>query len=126
MPARFELARFVALVAGEPDDRLDRDVHRRVEAVEQHRVVVRALDQTGLRQHRRDRRGELALHPDRGALEVGEFGRAPGLTISASIAGAALDREGDEIGVVGARRTSTTSLNDPPDENWASLAAMSG
>ena len=51
-----ERPRLVALVAGEAVDAVDGDVGDRVEAVEQHGVVVLALDQSGAGEHRLDRR----------------------------------------------------------------------
>ena len=39
--------------------------------------------------------------------------------------GVAVDGDGDEVGVVGWANV-TSSLNEPPDENCASLAAISG
>jgi hypothetical protein len=49
----------------------------------------------------------------------------PGLTISESMAVRTLDGDHDEVGVVGSEN-STTSLNEPPDANWASFSATSG
>ena len=71
-PGAIERSRLVALVAGKAVDIVEGDVGDRVEAVEQHRLVVLALDEAFAGEHRLDRRGDRGLHPDRRAFQVGE------------------------------------------------------
>ena len=64
-------------------------------------VEVGALDQADPGEHRRDRRRQLALHADRGAAEVLEGRGLARLHDQPVDRGAAFDRDGDEVGLVG-------------------------
>ena len=96
----FELPRLVALVAGEPHDAVECPVGERVEAVEQHRLVVDTLLEARRGEHRLDARRQRALHADRRAGEILELGCRTGMQDQPVDRAASFDRDGDEIGVV--------------------------
>ena len=74
---------------------------RRVETLDRDGVEVGALDQAGAGEHRRDRRWQLALDADRRTAEILERRGFARLHDQAVDRRATLDREGDELGLVG-------------------------
>ena len=96
----FELPRLVALVSREPHDAVECPVGERVEAVEQHRLVLHTLLEARRSEHRLDARRQRALHADRRAGEILELGSRTGMQDQPVDRAASFDGNGDEIGVV--------------------------
>ena len=96
----FELPRLVALVSREPHDAVECPVGERVEAVEQHRLVLHTLLEARRSEHRLDARRQRALDADRRAGEILELGSGTGMQDQPVDRAASFDGNGDEIGVV--------------------------
>ncbi len=104
LPAALQRARLVAAPPGHGRHVVERPVGERVEALEQHGLELVALGHAGLLlQHDGDRGRQRTLDADRLPGEVGERARAVGLDHQHVDRDVSVDRQRDEIGLVGAR-----------------------